>query len=174
MHIEGAAHGEAKRPQIVYAMRVVGVRMAQKDAVEALDLGADQLLAQIGRGVDQHRCRAIGAEALEEHRAAAAAVLRVRRIAGPPPLRDPRHAAGRAAAQNGQSQRQCGDYCLRRLRRLALPPASGSLRKTACVLARVASASASGVIPRASATTAAVETTNAGSLRRPRWGVGAR
>ena len=57
-------------------------------------------------------------EALDEHRAAAAAVLRVRRIAGAPPFPDPRHAAGRAAAQDRQSQRQCDD-----------PAAGGSLEK---------------------------------------------
>ena len=48
-------------------------------------------------------------EALDQHRAAAAAVLRVGRIAGAPPLPDPRHAAGRAAAEDGQTQRQCDD-----------------------------------------------------------------
>src|SRR3984885_5068694 len=151
--------------------------MAQKDAVEPLDLGVDQLLAQVGRGVHENRCRALRPEALDKHRAAAAAVLRVGRIARAPPFRNARHAAGRAAPQDGQSQRQCEDptacgslptACRR------LPTARGSLPKIACVLARVASASASRVIPRASPTTAAMATTNAGSLRRPRWGVVAR
>ena len=120
MHVQGAAHGQAKRPQIVDAVRVVGVGMAQKDAVEPLDLGVDQLLAQIGRRVDEDRGRAFGAEALDKHRAAAAAVLRVRRIAGAPPFPDPRHAAGRGAAQDGQTQRQCDD-----------PTACGSLPRPA-------------------------------------------
>ena len=37
MYVEAAAHGQAKGPQIVDAVRVVGVGMAQKDAVEPLD-----------------------------------------------------------------------------------------------------------------------------------------
>ena len=94
IHIQGAAHGQAQGPQIVDAVRVVGVRVAQKDAVEPLDLGVDQLLAQVGRGVHENRCRALRPEALDKHRAAAATVLRVGRVASAPPFRDPRHAAG--------------------------------------------------------------------------------
>ena len=62
-------------PEIVDAVRVVGVRMGHQDAVEPLDAGLDQLLAQIGRRVDEDSGRAAGPEALEEHRAAAAAIL---------------------------------------------------------------------------------------------------
>ena len=94
VYVEAAAHDQAKGPQIVDAVSVVGVGMAQKDAVEPLHAGVDQLLAQIGRGVDQDRGRAAGPEAFDKHRAAATTVLWVRRIAGAPPLRDPRHAAG--------------------------------------------------------------------------------
>ena len=132
-------------------------------AVNPLDAGLDQLLAEIRRGVDEDRGRLSAAEALDQRRAASAAVLRVGRIAGAPSLPDPRHAGGRAAAEDGQTKGH-----------RARPPADCSLGKTLSVLARVAAASASGSSPSASATTCAVETTKAGSLRRPRWGMGAR
>ena len=170
VQVETATHDQAKGPQIVDAVGVIGVGMAQKDAVEPLHAGVEQLLAQVGRSVDENGSCAAGPEALEQHRAAAAAVLRVRRIAVAPPLPDSRHAAGRAAAQDGQPQRQCDDPTACG----SLPPSGGSLEKKLSVLARVAAASASGSIPRASATTAAVATTKAGSLRRPRCGIGAR
>ena len=44
-----------KRAQIVDAVRVVGMLVAIEDAVEPVDVGVEQLLAQIGRGVDQAR-----------------------------------------------------------------------------------------------------------------------
>jgi hypothetical protein len=122
--------------------------MGQKDAVEPLDAGIDQLLAQIRRCVDEDSGRAAGPEALEEHRAAAAAILGVCRIACSPPLPDPRHSGGRAAAEDGQTKGQCDR-----------PGDDSSLGKMLSVLARVAAASASGVSPRASATTLAVSTT---------------
>ena len=62
VHVETAVHDQAKRPQIVDAMGVIGVRMAQKDTVEPLDAGLEQLLAQVGRSVDQDSGRAGGAE----------------------------------------------------------------------------------------------------------------
>jgi hypothetical protein len=67
VYVEGAAHGQAKRPQIVNPVRVVGVGVAQKDAVEPLDLSVDQLLAQVGRGVHEDRRRVLRPEALDQH-----------------------------------------------------------------------------------------------------------
>ena len=133
-----AAHGEAEWPQIVDAVGVVGMGMAHEDAIKTLHASVDQLLAQIGRGVHEDRGRATGSVAFEQHRAAAATVLRVRRIARAPSFRNPRHAAGRATAQDRQSQRQCDD-----------PVGGGSLEKKLKVLARVAAASDSSFIPRA-------------------------
>ena len=148
MDVDGAAHEQAERPEIVDAVRVIGVGMTQKDGVEPLHVGVKQLLAQIGRGVDENRCRALRPEALDEHRAAAAAVLRIGRIARAPPFRNARHPAGRAAPQDGQSQRQCEDpMACGSLAAACLPTASGSRPKIACVLARVASANASRVNP---------------------------
>ena len=84
--------------------------------------------------------------------------------------------AGRAAAQNGQAQRQCDD---------PKPAAACQRPAAACRGLREPAKDCVGVgarrlgqrferDPRASATTPAVATTKAGSLRRPRWGVGAR
>ena len=41
------------RAKIVDAMGLVGMLMGQKHRIDVIDLGVDQLLAQIGRGVDQ-------------------------------------------------------------------------------------------------------------------------
>ncbi len=71
--------------------------------VEPDRLGVEQLLAQIRRGVDQHAGRAAGRFALDQQRAAAAAVFRIVRIAGAPAERRPRHAARRAAAENREA-----------------------------------------------------------------------
>ena len=177
MHLQRAAHGEVKRPQVVDAVRVVGVGMAQKDAVEPLDLGLDQLLAQIGRRVDRgprsRRRRRSARQAPSSGGGGSSGSLDRTR----PTL--PRPAARRRTSRSpgwSDATSMRGSNSLRQLRQGPAEAwlAGGSLLKIAWVLARVASASASGVIPRASATTAAVETTKAGSLRRPRWGVGAR
>ena len=39
--------------QVVDAVGVVGVLMGEEDAVEPVDVGVEQLLAQVRRGVDQ-------------------------------------------------------------------------------------------------------------------------
>ena len=79
---------------------MVGVRVGQQHAVEVAHVGADQLLADVGSDVDQHGRHAAVAGALDQQRAAAAAVARIGRIAGAPPLPDARHAGGRAAAED--------------------------------------------------------------------------
>ena len=69
---------------------------------------ASNLLAQVGRGVDQDAGDARAAvAALDQQRAAAAAVFRIGRVAGAPAERRPRHARGRAAAQDGERSGSC-------------------------------------------------------------------
>ena len=80
---------------------VVGV----EHAVEPADAGVEQLLAKVGRGVDQHGGRALGARPLDQQRAAPPPILRIGRIARAPMIADARHAARRAAAENGELQR---------------------------------------------------------------------
>ena len=61
--------------KIVDAVKMVGMRMGHDNRVEAADLGVEQLLAHIGRGVDQHGLTAT----FDEDRGASAAVARVDR-----------------------------------------------------------------------------------------------
>ena len=94
-----------QRTQIIDAMGVVGMLVGVENAVEPIDLGVEQLLAQIRRGVDQDPRDAAGIATLDQERRAAAAVFRIVGIAGAPAQRRPRHAAGRSAAENGEFQR---------------------------------------------------------------------
>src|SRR5271170_2805768 len=155
------AHGDHERAQIIDPMRMVRVRMRHEDAVETSHAGVDQLQAQVRRSVDQHQGPAVGARFFQQGRAAATAVAGICGIAGPPSLRDARHAARRAAAQQGERDAH------------ALPSRS-IFANSRSVLARVAAAIAEPWTPLASASARAVSTTKAGSLRRPRWGTGAR
>src|SRR6185437_17145445 len=91
--------------KIVDPVGLIGVFMGQKHRVEVVHMGVNQLLAQIGRGVDQDpRCSAIGSP-LDEQRAAAAAVFGVVGIACAPAEGGTRHAGGGSAAENRQTQR---------------------------------------------------------------------
>ena len=82
------------RTQIVDAVGLVGVLMGQKHGVDVIDLGIDQLLAQVGRGIDHDPRGAVRAGALDQQRAAAAAVFWIVGIAGAPAERRARHAGG--------------------------------------------------------------------------------
>ena len=88
-------------------MGVVGVRMGHQHAVEPIDVGVEQLLAQVGRGVDQHlrlaACRRARSTSTEQRRRRLRGFVG---IAGAPALRDARHAAGGAAAEDGQRKAQ--------------------------------------------------------------------
>src|SRR5208337_121096 len=147
MNVDPAPRHEEEWPQIVDPMRVVGVRMGDQHAVDMLHLGLDQLFAQVGPGVDQHGRHAGGAVPFDENRAAATAVAWIGRVAGTPPLPDPRDARRGAATKNGQAKTHGPCQSL------------SSLAKRRRVLARVAAARVSGSRPFASATTLAVAVT---------------
>ena len=136
-----------ERPQVVDPMDVVGMRVGDEHAIDAPDVRADQLFADVGPDVDQHRRHTGLAGALEKQRAALAAIQRIGRVAGAPSLLDARHAGGRTAAED------CG--------RQAQPPGPTTRirEKSRSVFARAASASASGDRPFASATAVAVAAT---------------
>ena len=147
MDVDAGVACVIERPQVVDPMGVVGMRVGDEHAVEAPHVRFDQLFADVGSHVDQHGRHAALADALEEQRAAAAAVQRIGRVAGAPALLDARHAGGRAAAED-----RGGEAHTRGL--------SAPIReKRLSVLARVASASASGAMPFASATARAVAAT---------------
>src|SRR5690606_18510662 len=117
-------------------------------AVEMGDLGVEQLFAQVRRGVDEHaRCR-FAAEAFDEQRAAAPAVLRVRGVTRAPARSEPRYPRRGAASEDGEAQSHA-----------AAPSLCGTLRNRRKKLLLVCSANASGESPRAPATAFAVSTT---------------
>ena len=98
------------RTQIVDAMGLVGVLMGQEHRIDVIDVGVDQLLAQIGRGVDHDPCGAVRARTLDQQRAAAAAVFWIVGIAGAPAESRARHAGGGAAAQDCQCHRHAAAF----------------------------------------------------------------
>jgi hypothetical protein len=78
---------------------VVGVLVGVKHSLDAVDVGLEQLLAQIAAGVDEdasRRCLVAGI-AFEQQRATSAAVLWIVWIANAPMAANARHPAGRAA-----------------------------------------------------------------------------
>ena len=79
-------------------MKMIGVRMGQQHGVEPGGAGKEQLLAQIGRGIDQER----GTAAFDEERAAAPRVARLGGVARPPIRADRRDAPGRTATKEGR------------------------------------------------------------------------
>src|SRR6266403_1718561 len=91
--------------QIVDAVGLVGMLMRQKYRVNVIDLGVDQLLAQIGRGINQDSRNSAIPRALDEQRAAPAAVFRIVGIACTPAKRGTRNAGGGPAAENCKRQR---------------------------------------------------------------------
>jgi hypothetical protein len=97
--------------EIVDAMGLVGMLMGQEHRIDVIDIGVDQLLAQVGRGVDHDARRAVGAGPLDHQRAAAPAVLGVARIARTPAESRPGNAGGRAAAENCQCQTHAATGC---------------------------------------------------------------
>src|SRR5262249_8589074 len=95
--------------QVVDAVGMIGMLVRVEDGLERVDLGVEELFAQIRRRVDQHPGGADGAAALDQQRGAAAPVLGILRIAVAPAGSGPRHAAGRATAENGKFQRHAAN-----------------------------------------------------------------
>jgi hypothetical protein len=91
--------------KVIDAMRVVRMLVREEHGVEAPHAGVEKLLPKVGRGIDQHGGRAAVAHALDQDRAAPAPVLGIARVAGTPAGTDARHAAGGAAAEDGDGQR---------------------------------------------------------------------
>src|SRR5215468_3256315 len=147
------------RAKVVDAVGLVGVLMGEEHRVEVIDLGADELLAQVRRGIDHDTGDAVSRSALRQQRAAEAAVLRVVGIAAAPAECRARYAGGRAAAEDRQRQRH------------AVAGTLENRRKKFSVVCREIS---SRPTPRVSASTLATSTTYDGSLRLPRCFPGAR
>ena len=78
---------------------MVGMVVGPDHRVDVADIGVEQLLAQVGAGVDQDPRRRRGSTRIETR---AAAVARLGRVAVAPVIADPRHAGRRAAAEHPQ------------------------------------------------------------------------
>ena len=117
--VDAPAALDEQRAQIVDAVGMVGVLVRVEYAVDPIDLGVEKLLAQIRRRIDQHARDAAFAFPFNQDRGAAAPVFRICRIAIAPAQSRPGHAAGRAAAENGDFQRHLA-FRQRRLRGGAL------------------------------------------------------
>src|SRR3981081_3240776 len=145
-------------PHVVDAVDLVGMLVRPQHGVDALDLGVQKLVAQVGRGIDQEGLAAV----LHQDGAAAAAIARVGGVGRAPfaasaPAPYPSYATPPPAAQDRPPHR----------RRSAL---ANSRKK----LSVVAASSSATPTPLSSATLAAVWATKAGSLVLPRVGTGAR
>ena len=133
--------------QIIDAMGLIGVLVGQEHRIDVIDMGIDQLLAQIWRGIDHDPRNASIARTLDQQRTATSAVLRIFGVAGAPAQRRPRNAGRRSAAKD------------RKIKRHAVAFGAGTLlnrRKKFSVVCREISSS---VTPRASASTLAISTT---------------
>src|SRR5215212_8542434 len=112
-----------------------------------VDMSVDQLLPQVGRGVDQDsRCSAFRCP-LGQQRTAAAAVLRIFGITGPPAERRTRHAGRGSAAEDRERQGH------------AIASADGTLLKRRKKFSVVCREISSSETPRVSASTLATSTT---------------
>src|SRR5690349_15324214 len=125
---------------------MVGMRVCVDDRVDEADLRRKKLGTDVGSGVDKHARRPGPAiVTLEQQRAARATVSRLIGVAGTPVVADARHTRRGATAEDGRPQHRAHGR--------------GTLLKSRWKLAVVAAASASGVMPRTSASILAVSTT---------------
>ncbi|MPL94872.1 hypothetical protein SDC9_41031 [bioreactor metagenome] len=100
---QAAAHVEGDLAQVIEPVHVIGMAVGVDHGVKLAHARAQQLRAHVGRGVDQHPGDARGRHPLDQHRAARAAVLRIVGVALAPDPADARHAAGGAAAEDGET-----------------------------------------------------------------------
>src|SRR5206468_640089 len=89
---------KAERTQVVDPEEVVGVSMGVQHRIQAADIFADCLFAEIRRGIDQNRAAAV----FNEYGWPGAPVARIGRMADRAIATDGRHAHGRAAPQHGE------------------------------------------------------------------------
>src|SRR3954447_20525980 len=94
-----AALVQHDRAQIVDAVGLVGVLMGQVYRVDVIDICIDQLLAQVGRGIDHDPRGAVRACALDHQRAAAATIFWIVGIASAPAEGRTRYAGRGTAAE---------------------------------------------------------------------------
>ncbi len=135
--------------QVVDAVGVVGVLVGHQHAVEPVDLGVEQLLAQVRRGVDQHPGAAV-----ERLVGSTSSEVRRRRFFGLLGSQAPQPSAGRGTPIDDPQPRM-----VKRNRHAAAARGRGTLLNSRKKFSVVWRAISSGETPRVSASTLAVSTT---------------
>src|SRR4051812_19197763 len=159
--VDPPAPGDEQAAQIVDAVGGVGVLVGEQHRVEPVHLGIEQLLAQVGRGIDQDPGDACAVAPFYQQRGASAPVPGIARIADAPAQCRARNAAGGpeprmvTLAVMG-ARTQTGAECLSSSTAAAC---GGTLRNRRKKLSLVWRAMVSSDTPRASASTLAVSTT---------------
>jgi len=82
--VDAPAAMQEQAAQIVNAVRMVGMFVGVEHAIEPIDIGVDELLAQIRPGIDQDARERRLDPCARQQRTAAAAVLRIVRVARAP------------------------------------------------------------------------------------------
>src|SRR5262249_12579889 len=143
---------DEERTQVVNAMGVVRVLVGEEHRVKPVHLGVEKLLAQIGRGVDQHPGDASPVAPFHQERRPPPPVYGVARIARPPAQRG----AWTATRGTGAEDREARRHAARRqaragwVSRSAPAACGGTLRKRRKKFSLVCRAISSGETPRVS------------------------
>ena len=113
--IDAAATVERDHTQIVDTVALVGMVMRHQHAVDPIDVCVKQLVAHVGRCIDQHRglLAFVLIPLLDEQRATTATVARLPGVAGTPVIADARDAARRTATENGGAEFHDGNTASR-------------------------------------------------------------
>ena len=94
MDVDAALGIVGEHPQVIDAVRMVGVIVREEDAVDGRDLGVEELLANVRRRIDEHPGAIAPGDPLDEGGTASTAVLRIVRIAAAPMRAEARYTAG--------------------------------------------------------------------------------
>ena len=134
---DGPGAAIPQRSQFIDAVAMVGMIVRPEHRVDPVDRIGEQLLAQVGRGIDQ---QPVAGLALDQDRHTGAAIFGLGRVAFAPIIADPRHPGRRSRTEHQQLH-------------------SPALVNKRLKLRVVTAARCSGVTPRKAATNRAVSAT---------------
>ncbi len=149
VHVDAAALADEQRPEVVDAVAMVGVLVGHQHAVEPIDVGVEELLAEVRRGVDQHP-----GEAASGRCARPAARSAAGGSSGCSGSQAPQPSAGRGTPMDDPQPRM-----VKRRRHAATAAGRGTLLNSRKKFSVVWRAISSGGTPRVSASTWAVSAT---------------
>src|SRR5690554_4021703 len=102
-HRHPSFHRVGDRSQVVDAMRMIGMVVGIKHAVERLETDRKELLPNIRPSVDEDFRGALGTDLLDESRTTSAPVFWIARITAAPIVAEAWNTSGRAAAEDRQT-----------------------------------------------------------------------